>query len=233
MTGVLINCAAVIIGSLLGLLLGKHLKDSFKNLVFTCSGLITIVMGVDMALKSPNYLGLLLSLLIGGAAGHLLKIEDAITNAGNRLEKALSRNGSESGGLFARGFMTSSILFCSGAMSVVGSIQAGTSGDLNTLLVKSVMDGCMAVVFTSIYGLGVIFSFLFILVYQGFFVLTGTWIEPALGEEGINAISSAGGILLLMIGLGLLDIKKFRTANYLPVLIFAPLSLFLTNFLSV
>lgn len=233
MTGVLINCAAVIVGSLIGMLLGKHLKDSFKSLVFTCSGLVTIVMGIDMALGSTNYLGLLLSLLVGGAVGHLLKIEDAIENTGNKLEKALSKGKADSNGLFARGFMVSSVLFCSGAMSVVGSIQAGTAGDLNTLLVKSVMDGCMAVVFASIYGAGVVFSFLFILVYQGFFVLTGTWLEPALGEDGIGAISAAGGILLLMIGLGLLDIKKFRTANYLPVLIFAPLSCSLMKILSI
>lgn len=233
MLGVLINCAAVIVGSLIGLLVGKHLKDSFKSLVFSCSGLVTIIMGIDMALDSSNYLGLLLSLLVGGAIGHLLKIEDAIENTGSKLEKALSKGNADSNGLFARGFMEASVLFCSGAMSVVGSIQAGTTGDLNTLLIKSVMDGCMAVVFASIYGAGVVFSFLFVLVYQGFFVLTGTWLEPTLGEDGIGAISAAGGILLLMIGLGLLDIKKFRTANYLPVLIFAPLSCSLMKILSI
>lgn len=233
MIGVLINCAAVIVGSIIGMLLGKHLKDSYKSLVFTCSGLVTIVMGIDMAIGSTNYLGLLLSLLVGGAVGHCLKIEDAIENAGSKLEKALSKGQSDSNGLFARGFMVSSVLFCSGAMSVVGSIQAGTTGELDTLLVKSVMDGCMAVVFASIYGAGVVFSFLFVLVYQGFFVLTGTWLEPTLGQDGIGAISAAGGILLLMIGLGLLDIKKFRTANYLPVLIFAPLSCSLMKILSI
>ena len=233
MLGVLINCAAVIVGSLIGLLVGKHLKDSFKSLVFSCSGLVTIIMGIDMALDSSNYLGLLLSLLVGGAIGHLLKIEDAIENTGSKLEKALSKGQSDSNGLFARGFMEASVLFCSGAMSVVGSIQAGTTGDLNTLLIKSVMDGCMAVVFASVYGVGVMFSFLFILLYQGFFVLTGTWLEPTLGQDGIGAISAAGGILLLMIGLGLLDIKKFRTANYLPVLIFAPLSCSLMKILSI
>lgn len=233
MLGVLINCAAVIVGSLIGLLVGKHLKDSFKSLVFSCSGLVTIIMGIDMALDSSNYLGLLLSLLVGGAIGHLLKIEDAIENTGSKLEKALSKGNADSNGLFARGFMEASVLFCSGAMSVVGSIQAGTTGDLNTLLIKSVMDGCMAVVFASVYGVEVMFSFLFILLYQGFFVLTGTWLEPTLGQEGIGAISAAGGILLLMIGLGLLDIKKFRTANYLPVLIFAPLSCSLMKILSI
>lgn len=233
MLGVLINCAAIIVGSLIGLLVGKHLKDSFKNLVFTCSGLVTIIMGIDMALGSTNYLGLLLSLLVGGAIGHLLKIEDAIENTGSKLEKALSKGNADSNGLFARGFMEASVLFCSGAMSVVGSIQAGTTGDQNTLLIKSVMDGCIAVVFASVYGVGVMFSFLFVLLYQGFFVLTGTWLEPTLGQDGIGAISAAGGILLLMIGLGLLDIKKFRTANYLPVLIFAPLSCSLMKILSI
>ncbi len=223
MLAVFINCATVIVGSLIGLLVGKHLKDSFKEIVFACSGLITLVMGIQMAMQSSNFLVLLLALLIGGALGYLLKIEDRVLSLGDRLGKITGNKDEQSGTQnFAKGFLTASVLFCSGAMSVVGSIQAGTTGEMTTILIKSVMDGCMAVVFASVYGIGVMFSFLFILLYQGFFTLAGGWLEPLLGEIGINELSAEGGVLLLMIGFGLLKIREFKTANFLPALVFAP-----------
>jgi len=223
MLAVFINCATVIVGSLIGLLVGKHLKDSFKEIVFACSGLITLVMGIQMAMQSSNFLVLLLALLIGGALGYLLKIEDRVLSLGDKLGKVTGNKDAQSGTQnFAKGFLTASVLFCSGAMSVVGSIQAGTTGEMTTILIKSVMDGCMAVVFASVYGIGVMFSFLFILLYQGFFTLAGGWLEPLLGEIGINELSAEGGVLLLMIGFGLLKIREFKTANFLPALVFAP-----------
>jgi len=197
------------------------LNDNFKTVVFSCSGLITLVMGIEMALDSTNFLVLLIALLLGGALGYLLKIEDSVLNLGSKLERLTSK-GSSGSANFARGFLNASVLFCSGSMSVVGSIQAGTTGEMQTILIKSVMDGCMAVVFASIYGIGVMFSIFFILVYQGFFTLAGAWIEPLLGMTGITELSAAGGILLIMIGLGLLNIKEFKNANYLPALVFAP-----------
>jgi len=223
MLAVFINCATVIVGSLIGLLVGKHLKESFKEIVFACSGLVTLVMGIQMAMQSSNFLVLLLALLIGGALGYLLKIEDRVLSLGDRLGKMTGNKDAQSGTQnFAKGFLTASVLFCSGAMSVVGSIQAGTTGEMTTILIKSVMDGCMAVVFASVYGIGVMFSFLFILLYQGFFTLAGGWLEPLLGEVGINELSAEGGVLLLMIGFGLLKIREFKTANFLPALVFAP-----------
>jgi len=219
MSAVFINCGAVILGSLIGILVGKHVKDSFKEIVFSCSGLVTIVMGIQMALGSTNFLVMLIALLLGGALGYLLKIEDRIYSLGEKMGKATHSEGTQN---FAKGFLTASVLFCSGAMSVVGSIQAGTTGDMTTILIKSVMDGCMAVVFASIYGIGVLFSFLFILLYQGFFTLAGGWLQPILGEVGIAELSAEGGVLLLMIGLGLLKIKEFKTANFIPALVFAP-----------
>ncbi len=220
MLAVLINCGAIIVGSLIGLLVGKHVKDNFKEIVFSCSGLITIVMGIQMSIATTNALVLLIALLLGGALGYLLKIEDRVLSLGDKLGKATHNDGSQS---FAQGFLTASVLFCSGAMAVVGSIQAGTTGDMTTILIKSVMDGCIAIVFASIYGIGVMFSFLSILIYQGFFTLAGGWIEPLIGEIGINELSAEGGVLLLMIGLGLLNIRKFKTGNFLPSLIFAPI----------
>ena len=224
MLAVFINCGTVIIGSLIGLLVGKHIKDSFKEIVFSCAGLVTLVMGVGMALESANKLVMLIALLIGGALGYLLKIEDRILALGDKMGKMTVKGESGEGTHnFGKGFLVSSVLFCSGAMSVVGSIQAGTTGEMQTILIKSVMDGCMAVVFASVYGIGVMFSSLFILVYQGFFTLAGGWLEPVLGTVGITELSAEGGVLLLMIGFGLLKIREFKTANFLPALIFAPI----------
>lgn len=221
MLAVFINCLTVIVGSVLGLLIGKKVSEGFKEVVFTCSGFVTIVMGIQMALDSTNFLALLVALLLGGAVGYLLGIEDAVLRLGENMQKKMANN--NDGKNFALGFMNASVLFCSGAMAVVGSIQAGTVGDYQTILIKSVMDGCMAVVFASIYGIGVLFSFLFIFVYQGFFTLAGGFIEPLMGEIGITELSAAGGILLMMIGCGLLKLKEFKTANFLPALVFAPI----------
>ncbi len=223
MLAVLINCVAIVVGSLIGLLVGKHVKEGFKEIVFVCSGLITIVMGIQMSIQTTNALGLLLALLVGGAIGYLLKIEDRVLSLGDKLGKVTHSDAKSGTQNFAQGFLTASVLFCSGAMAVVGSIQAGTTGEMTTILIKSVMDGCIAVVFASIYGLGVMFSFICVFIYQGFFTLAGGWIEPLLGNLGINELSAEGGVLLLMIGLGLLNIRKFKTGNFLPALIFAPI----------
>lgn len=218
MIAVFINCIAVVAGSIMGLLIGKKLNDDFKTVVFSCSGLITVVMGIQMALDSTNFLALLIALLLGGFIGYLLKIEDSVLSLGDKLSKLTK---SSSGG-FAQGFMNASVLFCSGAMAVVGSIQAGTTGEIQTILIKSVMDGCMAIVFTTVYGIGVMFSALTIFVYQGFFTVAGAYLEPLMGNIGITELSAAGGILLMMIGFSLIKVKEFKTANYLPALVFAP-----------
>lgn len=131
---------------------------------------------------------------------------------------------------FGLGFLTASVLFCSGAMAVVGSIDAGVRGDYSLILIKSVMDGAMSIVLAAAYGPGVMASVAAIFLYQGFFTVTGRWLEPFLGEQGIGSLSAVGGILLLMIGFNLLEMKKFKTGNFLPALIFAPLFTALSPF---
>ncbi len=264
-----VNCIAVIAGALIGLMLRSRVSEKFKEIVMASSGLVTIVLGIQMALESANAVALILSMMLGGVAGYALRIEEGVLAVGEKLERLARRdkkarrietaseaegvlnegavfsdgNGlgaagrpdaehstdaggrTEGGSMFAQGFMSASILFCSGAMTVVGSIQAGTAGEYQTLLVKSIMDGCMAIVFGAAYGIGVAFSSLFILVYQGFFTLAGGWIEPLIGDAGINELAAAGGVLLMMIGLGLLGLRRFKTANFLPSLVLAPVLL--------
>lgn len=223
-----INSLAILLGSLLGLLVGSRLKEQFKEVVFASSGLVTLVIGVQMALMTRNFLILLFSVVIGGFIGYLLGIENGILKLGDWMERKTSRadrtvDHASGASAFARGFLNSSVLFCSGAMAVLGSIAAGTKGDYTLILIKSVMDGSMAIIFAAAYGPGVIASAAVVLLYQGFFTLAGGWISPLVGEAGLNELSAAGGILLLMIGFGLIQVKQFKTGNFLPALILAPI----------
>lgn len=225
MTATIINAIAVLCGTIIGLILKKNISSSFKNIVMLSSGVVTLVLGLQMAFEVPSAIAVLFSLLLGGFTGFALKIEDRIMALGNII------GGSEGGSDFGKGFLNASLLFCTGSMSIVGPIEAGTTGDYELILIKSIMDGFMAIVFAASYGKGVGASVITILVYQGFFTLLGGWIEPVLGESGIAAMSAAGGFLLIFLALGLLGIKQIQTGNFLPALVFAPLMQYLYSFL--
>lgn len=228
------NALMVILGTLVGLVVKNRLTESYRQLIFTSSGLVTLVIGLSMALGSNSYLILLFALIIGGSVGYALRIEDRILSLGEWMEKRLSRGTGteESARNFALGFFNASLLFCSGAMTVVGSIQAGTVGDYRLIMIKAIMDGAMAIIFTAAYGIGVMASALFILVYQGFFTLAGGFIAPILGEGGINELAAVGGMLLLMIAFNLLDMRRTKTGNFLPAMIVAPLLAILSPYLT-
>lgn len=225
MTATIINAISVLCGTIIGLILKKNISSSFKNIVMLSSGVVTLVLGLQMAFEVPSAIAVLFSLLLGGFAGFALKIEDRIMALGNII------GGSEGGSDFGKGFLNASLLFCTGSMSIVGAIEAGTTGDYELILIKSIMDGFMAIVFAASYGKGVGASVITIIVYQGFFTLLGGWIEPVLGESGIAAMSAAGGFLLIFLALGLLGIKQIQTGNFLPALVFAPLMQYLYSFL--
>jgi len=218
----IVNCFTVIIGSLLGLVIKDKINDNFKEVISISAGLSTFVIGLSMALQTQSYLILLFSLVIGGLLGYALRIEDKILAVGKFLESKTAK-GKKGTSTFSYGFLNASVLFCSGAMSIVGSIHAGTVGDYQIILVKSVLDGSMAIVFSAAYGIGVMFSAITILVYQGFFTLAGSYLSPLLGEAGLTELSSSGGLLIMMIALSLLDLKKIKTGNFLLSMFIAPL----------
>ena len=218
MIATIINASTVIIGAFLGLFFKSKISSEFKTVVMTSSGLITLVLGLDMAFDAPDTLAALFSLILGGFAGTALRIEERVLSLGERF----APKGEGDDVSFGIGFLNSSLLFCSGAMSIVGSIDAGTVGDYELILIKSVMDGFMAVVFASSYGICVIFSSLVVLAYQGIFVLASSFLADVLGDVGIDLISKAGGVLLLMLSLGILNIKKTNTCDFLPALVIAP-----------
>lgn len=213
----LINAFAVVLGTTIGLVVKKAISESFREIIMLSSGIITLILGFQMVGNSTSVLVLLFSLIIGGFIGYWLRIEDRIVSLGNHMDRSSSNSN------FGVGFLTSSILFCSGAMSIVGSIDIGTGGSGELILIKSVMDGFMAIVLASTYGKGVYLSSLVIFIYQGIFVFAGSFFERILGSSGIDAMASAGGCLLIMISLGLINIKKIKTGNFLPVLLLAPL----------
>jgi len=233
MIATIINCITVIIGSLIGLTLHRKISPEIKDVVFTSAGVLTLVIGMQMAFESQMILYVIISLFLGGILGSLWKIEDHILNMGSFLERHFTPAGRRSRGKksfaptdttdsdksFAHGFLNASVLFCVGAMTIVGAIKAGAEGDYSLILMKSVLDGFMAVMFTAAMGIGVIFSVITILVYQGGLTLLATWVGPMIGESGLTELSGLGGILVLMIGINLLGLKEIKTANFLPALL--------------
>lgn len=219
MIATIINALAVLIGTTIGLLLKKYIRPSFKVVVMLSAGLVTLILGLQMALETPQVLVMLFALILGGGLGYALRIEERVLALGT----LVSGKGSGDGNAFAYGFLNASLLFCTGAMSIVGAIEAGTTHDYDLILIKSVMDGFMAVVFAATYGPGVYLSSLTVLIYQGFFTYAGAWISPLLGDVGIQALSATGGILLIMLALNLLEIRQCKVGAFLPSLLLVPL----------
>ena len=217
MIATVVNALAIIFGSLVGLALHGKIKDSFKTVVHIGAGVTTIVIAVQMALSSSRIVLLALSLLIGGILGEWWRIEDGILRLGEALRRTFARR--DSGSDFAYGFLNASVLFCVGAMTLIGSFKAGAEGDYTLLLTKSVMDGFMSIVFTAAMGIGVAFSAIPVLVYQGGLTLASVWLKPLVSEAMLKELTGVGGALLLMIGLNLLGIAKLKTANFLPALL--------------
>ena len=216
MLATLINAAAIVLGSLLGLLLKKGLPKKLETAVFAAAGVSTLVIGMQMAFKTSHLLALTLSLIIGGLAGTALDIEGAVLRLGDRLKARFAKEGDDN---FAYGFLSTSVLYCAGAMAIVGSFKAGTEGDFGILLTKSALDGFMSIVFASALGPGVAFSALSVLVYQGILTVASVWIKPFVSDLMLAEVTGVGGALVIMIGINLLDLRKLKTGDFLPALV--------------
>lgn len=217
MVATFVNALAVILGSTLGLLIGTRLGKSFQETVYNGIGVVSIIIGISMALQTQRVLYLALALVSGGLLGTWWGVENGILNLGNWLKKRFaSKEGDKD---FAYGFLTASVLYCVGALTIVGAFQAGTEGDYQLLLTKSVMDGFMSILLASALGLGVGFSALSILVYQGGLTLLAVWIRPLVTPLLLSEISGVGGAMVVMIGLNLLRVKEIRTGDFIPALL--------------
>ena len=234
MIATIVNCITVIIGSLIGLLLRKNMSPKIKEVVYIGAGLISLAIGMQMTFESQRIVYMALAVILGGMLGTAWNIEGGIMNFGGWLQRTFAKN-AESGSSFAQGFLDASVLFCVGALTIVGAIKAGAEGNFDLILMKSVLDGFMAIMFTAAMGIGVMFSVITILVYQGGLTLLAGVIGPLIGELGLAEISGTGGILILMIGMNLLKLHDIKTGNFLPallvVLVFTTLDPYVVPFL--
>ena len=217
MKGTLLNTTTVIIGSLLGLLIGKRFSEKLNTMVMHALGLATLLIGAKMAFKTENILIVIGSLAIGGILGEILRIEDGLERLGQFIKSKLK---SQSGN-FVLGFVTSSLVFCVGPMTIVGSIKDGISGDASILYAKSILDGFASIAFASTLGIGVIFSALTVLIFQGSLTLLGAQLSFLMEPQILNELSATGGLIIVGIGFNLLGIKKIRVGNFLPALVIA------------
>ena len=218
MIATIVNCAAVLIGSLIGLLFNKRITEKFKTVIYTGIGMFTLVIGVMMALETTRILFVGLSVVAGGLLGSWWKVEGGILKLGERLQSRFGGAEQGEGGTFALGFLNASVLFCVGAMTIVGSFRAGAEGNYDLILTKSVMDGFMAILLSAAMGPGVAFSVVAILVYQGGLTLLAGLISPYVSDLVLSELSGTGGILVMMIGLNLLRLKEIKTGDFLPAL---------------
>ena len=225
MTGTFINIAAILVGGTIGLIFGARIPERFKDTVIAGMGLFVAAMGLQMFLKSGNQLIVLGALIIGALIGEWLKIEDRLQAFGQSLEQRFSKDSETgAGSKFVRGFMVSSLLFSIGPMAILGSIQDGLTGDYNLLAVKSTLDGFASIAFASTLGVGVLFSSLITLLYQGGISLLAGQLSSIVTDPMMNEMTATGGVILVGLGISnLLEIKKIRVGNFLPALAVAPL----------
>jgi uncharacterized membrane protein YqgA involved in biofilm formation len=218
MLGTIVNTVAIAAGTLAGLALRKGLPDRYHRIIMQAVGLAVVVIGLKGALKSDDLLVVIISLVIGTLAGEWLDIEALLDRLGQALETSLGKKG----GNLSKGFVTASLIFCVGAMAIVGSLESGLNNNNQTLFAKSVLDGVTSVVLASSLGFGVFFSAVSVLVYQGLITLAAGFLKPVLTPNVIVQMSSVGGILIMAIGLNLLDLTRIKIGNMLPA-IFMPL----------
>lgn len=229
MIGTFINVVSILVGGTIGLLFGSRIPEKFKTTIIAGLGLFTVVMGMQLFLKSENQLIVLGAIVTGIILGEWLGIEDRLQSFGLTLEKRFSTDSeSGTGSRFVRGFMVSSLLFCIGPMAILGSIQDGLTGDYNLLAVKSTLDGFASVAFASTLGPGVLFSSIIILFYQGGISLLAGAISSIISDPMMSEMTATGGVILVGLGISnLLEIKKIRVGNFLPALAVAPLIVWL------
>ena len=216
--GTLVNTLSIIVGSLIGLLFRGGIPEKYSNTITHGIGLAVVLIGLKTALNSDAILMVIISLSIGSLLGELLRIEDRLDQLGNWIGRRLSK---DSKGI-SKGFVSASLLYCVGAMAIVGSMESGLSGNHQTLFAKSILDGIGSVLFASTLGIGVLFSAVSVFVYQGLITLTASSIRHLLLPEVVSQMSAVGGLLILAIGIGLLEVKKIKIGNMLPA-IFIPL----------
>jgi uncharacterized protein len=218
--GTLINTLAVLVGAGIGTLVGARLPEWMRQTAMHAIGLVTVLVGIQSFLRFDNPLVPLVSVILGLVVGELLGIDAGLKRFGDALERRFSNGG---GSPVSRAFVTTSLLFCVGPLTFLGSLQDGISGDYRLLALKSALDFVASLSFASVLGWGVLLSAGSVLIVQGGLTLAGALFGAFMDKPMILAMTSSGGVLLVGLGLGLLELKEVRVANMLPALVVAPL----------
>ena len=218
MLGTIVNTLSIIVGSLIGLSFKGKIPEKYSKTIMHGIGLAVVLIGLKTALNTDAIMIVIFSFVIGSVIGEFLRIEDRLDRLGDRIGKRFSK-GSDG---VSKGFVSASLLFCVGAMAIVGAMESGLTGNHQTLFAKSILDGISSIIFSSTLGIGVIFSSVSVFVYQGLITLAASSIKPYLLPEVVSQMSAVGGLLIFAIGINLLDIKKIKIGNMLPA-IFIPL----------
>ncbi|QKG80286.1 DUF554 domain-containing protein [Tenuifilum thalassicum] len=214
--GTLINVGAILVGGTLGLIIGSKLPERYSKVFFQVVGLFTLVLGFSMALKTEKPLLVIFSLILGAVSGTIFDLEKRLSGFSDSIKNRFNVKGNT----FSEGLIVAFLLYCMGSLTVLGAIEEGTGGYPNLFFVKSLMDGFSSIVLASTLGVGVLFSVIPLLLYQGGLTVLASYASHYLSDMMVNELSAVGGILLIALGLNILEVKRFDVLNFIPSLIF-------------
>ncbi|MDK2821113.1 MAG: uncharacterized protein PWP31_1078 [Clostridia bacterium] len=220
MWGTWVNVLAILVGSFIGSFIGKYLPRNLLETLTQATGLGIVLVGLSMSIQSSNLVLIIVSLVIGGITGELIDIEGKLVGFGQKFEQRISMNG---GGKITKAFVSASLVYCVGAMAIMGPLEAGLRNSYNTLFSKAILDGILAVSMSTSLGWGVALSSIAVLMYQGSLTLLASWLQFYLTNDVIREITASGGLLIIAIGLSVLKIKDFKVGNLLPAILYAGL----------
>lgn len=221
MLGTIVNVAAIATGVSLGMIFKKGISEGAQNTIMQGLGLVVLLIGFKIAWQTQNELIPILSLAAGGLLGEYMGIENKLEKLGFWLERKIG--GNSGSGSVAKAFVTTSLVYCIGAMAIMGAIEDGLTGNPKTLYAKSALDGISAIIFTSTMGIGVIFSTIPVFIYQGTITIMADFLKVFLTDNMITEMNATGGLLIVGIGINILGIKKINVGNLLPAVVFAVL----------
>ncbi len=223
-SGVLVNTLTVLIGSGIGLLLKKQMPEKLTNGVMCAIGLCTLAIGITGVIKGENQLVMIISMVLGTLVGTIIDIDGKLTKIGDKLQNSRKKKKGNGGdtATFSQGFVTASLLFCVGAMTIVGSMNAGISGDNQMIYTKALLDLVSSSMLAASLGIGVLFSAGFVFVFQGLLVALAMLLGSFLSDFAVQELICAGSVMIVALGLNLLKVTKIKVANLLPGLVFVP-----------
>ncbi|WP_411678763.1 DUF554 domain-containing protein [Clostridium thailandense] len=216
--GTIVNFAAIILGSLIGILLKGGVPEKISTTIMQGLALCVIYIGISGAIKGSNVILIIISIVIGGFLGELVDIDNLLKKLGDKIEKKFKGKGVK----VSEGFVTASLLFCVGSMAIVGSLESGLEGNNKILFAKSMLDGIASIIFSSTLGIGVMLSSISVLLYQGIITIAASALKVILIQSVITDMTAIGSLLIIGIGFNMLEISKIKVANLLPA-VFIPI----------